>query len=114
MGMENIITIIEEFMYDFSGTLVLKTTPVSVVYNGLGSINISGNQGLASAGTGDVLAGCIGGFIAQRITPVEASELGVYIHGKSADSLISETGYRGMTAMDVLKNIPKMIKQYED
>jgi len=110
---ENFIRVIGEFMNDFSGTLVIKTTPVSVVYNGIGTINISGNQGLASAGTGDVLAGCIGGLIAQKIAPPDASKLGVYIHGKAADALISETGYRGLTATDVLYNIHRVIKQYE-
>ncbi|MBH49416.1 MAG: hypothetical protein CMG69_01520 [Candidatus Marinimicrobia bacterium] len=110
---ENFIRVIEEFMNDFSGTLVIKTTPVSVVFNDIGSINISGNQGLASAGTGDVLAGCIGGLIAQNIAPPDASKLGVYIHGKAADTLVSETGYRGLTATDVLNNIHKVIKEYE-
>lgn len=110
---ENFIRVIGEFMNEFSGTLVIKTTPASVVFNGNGFINISGNQGLASAGTGDVLAGCIGGLIAQKISSSDASKLGVYVHGKTADSLISETGYRGLTATDVLNNIHKVIKQYE-
>ncbi len=110
---ENFISIIEEFMVQYEGTLVLKTTPVSVVHNGKGSINISGNQGLASAGTGDVLAGCIGSFIAQGLTPFDAGKLGVFIHGKAADILIDQTGYRGMTATDVINEIPKVIRQYE-
>ena len=110
---DNFISIIEEFMVQFEGTLVLKTTPVSVIHNGQGSINISGNQGLASAGTGDVLAGCIGSFTAQGFAPFTSGKLGVFIHGKAADSLIVKTGYRGMTAINVLNEIPTAIRQYE-
>ena len=110
---DNFISIIEEFMVQYEGTLVLKTTPVSVVHNGQGSLNTSGNQGLASAGTGDVLAGCIGSFIAQGLAPFDAGKLGVFIHGKSADSLMVQTGYRGMTATDVINEISTVIRQYE-
>ena len=109
----NFISIIEEFMVQFDGTLVLKTTPVSVIHNGQGSLNISGNQGLASAGTGDVLAGCIGSFLAQGLSPFDAGKLGVFIHGKAADSLLDQTGYRGMTATDVINEVPKVIREYE-
>ena len=110
---DNFISIIEEFMVLYEGTLVLKTTPVSVVHNGQGSLNTSGNQGLASAGTGDVLAGCIGSFIAQGLAPFDAGKLGVFIHGKAADSLMVQTGYRGMTATDVINEISTVIRQYE-
>ena len=110
---DNLISIIEEFMVQYDGTLVLKTTPVSVMHNGRGSLNISGNQGLASAGTGDVLAGCIGSFIAQGLSPFDAGKLGVFIHGKAADSLLDQTGYRGMTATDVINELPKVIREYE-
>ena len=110
---DNLISIIEEFMVQYDGTLVLKTTPVSVIHNGRGSLNTSGNQGLASAGTGDVLAGCIGSFIAQGVSPFDAGKLGVFIHGKAADSLLDQTGYRGMTATDVINEVPKVIREYE-
>ena len=110
---DNFISIIEEFMVQYDGTLVLKTTPVSVIHNGQGSLNTSGNQGLASAGTGDVLAGCIGSFIAQGLSPFDAGKLGVFIHGRAADSLLDQTGYRGMTATDVINEIPKVIREYE-
>jgi len=109
----DLLSVVEKFMTQFKGILVLKTVPVSVVKNRVGSINISGNQGLATAGTGDVLAGCIGGFISQGIPLFEATKLGVFVHGKSADSILNQTGYRGMTAMKVLEGIPEVIKSYE-
>jgi NAD(P)H-hydrate epimerase len=105
--------VIEDFMSQFKGILVLKTVPVCVVKNRVGSINISGNQGLATAGTGDVLAGCIGGLISQGIPLFEAAKLGVFVHGKSADFILDQTGFRGMTAMRVLEGIPGVIKSYE-
>ncbi len=107
------ISVIEDFMSQFKGILVLKTVPVCVVKNRVGSINISGNQGLATAGTGDVLAGCIGGLISQGIPLFEAAKLGVFVHGKSADFILDQTGFRGMTAMRVLEGIPGVIKSYE-
>ena len=110
---ETFISKINLFMSSFSGTLVLKSTPVSVINNSQGYINISGNQGLASAGTGDVLSGCIGGFLAQKVSPIDAAKLGVFLHGKAADSLVKDIGFRGMTATDVLNMIPKIIKDYE-
>ena len=100
-------------MVKYDGTLVLKTAPVSVIHNGQGSLNISGNQGLASAGTGDVLAGCIGSLVSQGLSTFDASKLGVFIHGMAADSLLAQTGYRGMTAKDIVNEIPKVIREYE-
>ena len=110
---DNFISIIEEFMVKYDGTLVLKTAPVSVIHNGQGSLNISGNQGLASAGTGDVLAGCIGSLVAQGLSTFDAGKLGVFIHGRAADSLLAQTGYRGMTAKDIVNEIPRVIREYE-
>jgi NAD(P)H-hydrate epimerase len=48
-------------------------------------INSSGNPGMASGGMGDVLAGAVGGLLAQRLPPAEAACLGVYVHGLAAD-----------------------------
>ena len=73
----------------------------------------SGHSGLASAGTGDVLCGIVGSFVAQGLSLKDAAQLGVFIHGKTADSLLSKKGYRGLLASDLLDEIPNIIKVYE-
>ncbi len=59
------------------------TTPNGMVY-----YNITGNAGLATGGSGDVLTGIIGTFLAQGYSPIQAAYLGVYIHGRAADCYV--------------------------
>ena len=73
-------------------------------------INPTGNPGLASGGTGDVLTGMIAGFVAQGYSLSEASRVGVYLHGYIADLLAEETGEIGLTATDLLARIPVTLK----
>ena len=64
---------------------------------------------LATAGTGDVLAGVIGGLLAQGLPSFEAACLGVYLHGTTAASLAAENGDTGMLASDLLPELPLTI-----
>lgn len=65
-------------------------------------VNTSGNPGLASGGTGDVLSGMISSFIAQGLSALEAAKLGVYAHGAAADALVKKgIGPVGITASEV-------------
>jgi NAD(P)H-hydrate epimerase len=73
-------------------------------------INSTGNSGLASGGTGDVLTGMIAGFVSQGYSLGEASRLGVYLHGYIADSIAAEQGEIGLTATDLLARIPVTLK----
>jgi NAD(P)H-hydrate epimerase len=65
-----------------------------------------GNPGLASGGSGDVLAGLIGALVAQGLSPFDAATCGVFVHGRSADRIAARRGERGMLARDVLAEIP--------
>ena len=76
-------------------------------------INTSGNPGLATAGTGDVLAGMISGFLSQGYSNLNAATLGAFIHGKASDMLVDEKGFRGQIASDLLENIPGLIAEFE-
>lgn len=69
------------------------------------------NPGLATAGSGDVLAGAIAGFLGQGIAPFAAAALGVYIHGLAGELVRRELGDAGMAAGDLLPALPKAIKQ---
>jgi NAD(P)H-hydrate epimerase len=105
--------VLEDFMADFPGVLVAKNAPTCVAYRDRVVINTTGNQGLATAGTGDVLAGMIAGLIAQGIPLFEAAQLGVYLHGKAADKALTTRGYRGLLSSDLLDTIPEVIRSYE-
>jgi hydroxyethylthiazole kinase-like uncharacterized protein yjeF len=72
------------------------------------------NPGLASAGTGDVLAGVIAGLAAQGLTPFDAASLGVYLHGKAGEAVRNDMGDVGMIASDLLPVLPTIIKQLKD
>ena len=69
------------------------------------------NPGLATAGTGDVLAGIISGLLSQGLTLEESASLGVYIHGKAGENVRGYFGDTGMTASDLLPILPKVIKE---
>ncbi len=78
-----------------AGTIVADT-------DGTWFINTTGNPGLASGGTGDVLSGIIGSLVAQGLSSLEAAKLGVYVHGAAADALVAEgIGPIGLTASEI-------------
>lgn len=85
--------------------VVLKGSGTIVLREGKAIINTSGNPYLATAGSGDVLAGVIAGLIAQDATPLEAALVGVYIHGLSADKIIKRR-FGPLVASDLLLEIP--------
>ncbi len=74
-------------------------------------INTTGNPGMATAGSGDVLTGILASFIAQGMDPYEASKLGVYIHGLAGDLAKIDKGEYSMIARDIIENIPYAIIQ---
>jgi hydroxyethylthiazole kinase-like uncharacterized protein yjeF len=85
-------------------TCVLKGAgTICAQHNGSCFINTTGNVGLASGGTGDVLSGIIGSLMAQGLTAMDAAKLGVYVHGAAADALAEAgVGQVGMTASEVI------------
>lgn len=91
----------------FNCICVLKgAESVCAIPNGEYWINPTGNPGLASAGTGDVLSGVIGALVAQGMTALDALKFGVYLHGMAADALVrKEIGPIGLTASEVALEI---------
>ena len=115
---ENIISdfpnVMEKLMADFNHIALVKQVPSCTFLDNRAIVNTSGNPGLATGGTGDVLSGMIASFIAQGITPFDAASLGAFIHGKTSDQLVMEKGYRGQIASDLIEKIPGVIAQYEN
>jgi NAD(P)H-hydrate epimerase len=87
--------------------LVLKGVPTIIAgSDGKAFINSTGNPGMATGGTGDVLTGMIAGFLSQGMKPVQASILGVYTHGLAGDIAASEKGEHPLIATDIIDKIP--------
>jgi ADP-dependent NAD(P)H-hydrate dehydratase / NAD(P)H-hydrate epimerase len=76
-------------------------------------INPTGNSGMGSGGTGDVLTGLVGSFLAQQHAPLDALCLGVFVHGVAGDRAAARIGQRGMLASDLLAEIGGVLKQWE-
>lgn len=94
--------------------LVLKGVPtITALPSGEIFINSTGNSGLATGGSGDVLTGLIVGLIAQGMPPEEAAPAGAYLHGLLADRLKGELGERAMLPGDLIKVIPQVLKEFE-
>ncbi|MFN4764082.1 NAD(P)H-hydrate dehydratase [Gillisia sp. Q332] len=68
-------------------------------------INNTGNPGMATAGSGDVLSGVITGLISQKYDPLNAAVFGVYLHGRAGDIMADEKSYQGMISGDIAANI---------
>ena len=89
-------------------TIVLKGAHTSVA-NEQGNVyfNSSGNPGMATGGTGDVLTGILTGLLAQNYSPVEAAVSGVFLHGLAADIAVSELGMASLIASDLTRFVPR-------
>ncbi len=88
---------------NLNATCVLKGAgTICARHDGSWFINTTGNVGLASGGTGDVLSGIIGSLMAQGLSGLEAAKLSVYVHGAAADALVENgVGPIGLTASEV-------------
>jgi NAD(P)H-hydrate epimerase len=69
--------------------------------------NSTGNQGMATAGSGDVLTGLLTGLLAQSYAPTEVAKIGVYIHGLAGDIAAEKNSCESMLAGDIIENIGK-------
>jgi len=92
--------------------VVLKGAPTVIAApGGATTVNPTGNAGMATAGTGDVLTGAIAAFIAQGLPPYEAARLAVYAHGMAGDRVAAEQGQAGMAAGDLAAEMPRVLAE---
>ena len=103
----------QNLAYQFGVICVLKGAgTICADAEGNWFINTTGNPGLATGGTGDVLSGIIGALIAQGLSGIEAAKLGVYVHGAAADKLVADgIGPVGLTASEVAQEARNQINQ---
>ncbi|MBN2000724.1 NAD(P)H-hydrate dehydratase [candidate division KSB1 bacterium] len=105
------IAIAQKFSRIWNVTLILKGSPTLIALpDGRIFINSTGNSGMATAGSGDVLTGTIAGLLAQGLDAEQAAIAGVYVHGLAGDLARIEKGEMGMIAGDILNYLPQAIK----
>jgi NAD(P)H-hydrate epimerase len=100
------LTAAEDFAIAHPSIMVLKGARTLTATPTQTWINLTGNPNMASAGMGDVLAGVIGGLLAQSFTPESAAYCGVFIHGLAGDLVAGQ----GLLASDVANAIPRAIQ----
>lgn len=73
----------------------------------------AGNNGMATAGSGDVLAGIIGAFLAQGCAPINSACMGVYLHALAGDRAAERLSKRSLCATDIITTLPEIFKEFE-
>lgn len=96
-----------KFSKEHDVIIVIKGANTITVYQDDMFINSTGNPGMATAGSGDVLSGIITGLLAQSYEPLIAAIFGVYLHGSAGNLVAQEIGYEAMIASDLSKNLGK-------
>lgn len=104
----------ERLASDLGVVVVVKGGPTVVASKDESSANpvwtnTTGNPGMATAGSGDVLTGVITALLAQGLSPSDAARLGVWVHGRAGDLAAQLHGQPGMTAIEILDAIPVAI-----
>ncbi len=107
--------IAQKMAAEWNKTIVLKGAyTVVAAPDGRSQVSNIANPGLASAGTGDVLAGAIAGMVAQGLSLFDAAACGVYLHGMAGEMVRDRLGDAGMIASDLLVALPQVIKQLKE
>ena len=112
---ENRLESARQFASEHSVTLVLKgASTVVAAPDGRCAINLSGNPGMATGGSGDVLTGILTAFLGCGMAPYDAARLGVYVHGFAGDLAAKTTGIRALTAGAILRHIGSSLFSLEE
>jgi len=101
------------FSEQYNVIIVMKGAPTFIINETTVYQNTTGNAALATAGSGDVLTGIITSLLAQSYRPLEAAQLGVFLHGLTADIALPQTGYQSFIASDIIENLGKAFLSLE-
>ena len=91
-------------------TVVLKGAGTLVAENEKIHINMTGNPGMAAGGMGDVLAGLLGGLLAQGMKPFDAARAAVYLHGRAGDLAAARSTEQTLIARDLIACLPRAFR----
>lgn len=96
---------------EIKSVIILKGAYTSITFpEGDAYFNSTGNPGMSTGGSGDVLTGILTGLLAQKYTPKETAALGVYLHGLSGDLAAREKGMNSLIASDLIDFLPEAFK----
>jgi NAD(P)H-hydrate epimerase len=98
------------FAQDFNCVLVLKGHETLVTDSNICYRNLTGNPGMAVGGSGDILAGIIVSLLGQGIDLLQATAMGVWLHGAAGDLSAERLGQYGMLPTDLLDDLPRLMK----
>jgi len=112
---EERVGVARDFASDHGVTCVLKGAPTITAFpDRTVFINTTGNPGMATAGSGDVLAGIVAAFLAQGVDAPTAAACGVYLHGLAGDRARDELGEYSLIAGDLIEYLPRAFKEVVD
>lgn len=98
----------------YQAQVVLKgASTLTVSPDGAAWVNTSGNPGMATGGSGDVLAGIIGAWLAQGMPPAQAAAFGVYLHGLAGDLAAADQTEYAMSALDIVRYLPQAYRKLQ-
>ena len=101
-----------EFARKVGCTLLLKGHHTVITDGEALRVNRTGNPGMATGGSGDVLSGIVAAFLAQGQPPLLAAAAGAYVHGRAGDLVTKEKGFHGM-ASDMVEKVPAVLKPFD-
>lgn len=101
-----------EFARRVGCTLLLKGHHTVITDGDALKVNTTGNPGMATGGSGDVLSGIIATFLAQGQPPLVAAAAGAYVHGRAGDLVAKEKGFHAM-ASDIVEKVPAVLKPFD-
>ncbi|MBR4241813.1 MAG: NAD(P)H-hydrate dehydratase [Eubacterium sp.] len=110
---ENRIKTAKEFAGENGVVLVLKGANTVVTDGEKVFVNQTGNPSMAMGGTGDMLSGIIGSFVAQGMSAFEAAKCAVYIHGLCGDAAASKISQRGILVSDMMDQLGALMSRFE-
>jgi len=101
-----------KYSKEYNSVILLKgAATITCAIDGELRINATGNSGMATAGSGDVLSGIIAALVAQGMSNFDAASIGAYIHGLAGDILKEEKTEFGIIATDLIEYIPLAFKK---
>lgn len=108
----NRLAVCRDFAKEFDVTLILKGShSIVTASDGMQYINMTGNPGLATGGSGDVLSGIVASFVSRGIPPANAAAMAVYLHGICGDIASNKYGEESVVASSIMDSIPKVYNQ---
>ena len=111
---ENRIAVAEKYAEKYGVTVVLKGAGTIVADSHASAVNHTGNAGMSTGGSGDVLAGIIGSVCAQGASVFDSACAGVYIHGRAGDIAAEKLGKEAMLPRDIIDNLSDSFRRLKE